>query len=209
MRGGPGHQHAHAWYLACSANRLLRARRQRPRGCRAAQERDELAPPHSMTSSARASSIGWHLDANRLGGDEVDDKIELGRLLHRDIGGLRSTENLVDKVACAPVQAWEVRRIGHETARFDYFAAEHHCGQPRGEREAINPNPVGTSERLTNNIKGLRATLEGLKGRCDIRHLPDFQRDGLDAERAGRGLDLFQFPHARRIVGIGHDRQLA
>src|SRR5262249_61905490 len=32
--------------------RLLRARRERPRGCRAADERDELATRHSITSSA-------------------------------------------------------------------------------------------------------------------------------------------------------------
>src|SRR5262249_49072675 len=37
-------------------HRLLRARQERPRG-RAAEERDERAPPHSITSSARASSV--------------------------------------------------------------------------------------------------------------------------------------------------------
>src|SRR5262249_56072755 len=36
----------------------LRARPERPRRSRAAEERDELAPLHSITSSARASSIG-------------------------------------------------------------------------------------------------------------------------------------------------------
>src|SRR5262249_2528819 len=35
---------------------LLRARRERPRGRRAAEQRDELAALHSITSSARASS---------------------------------------------------------------------------------------------------------------------------------------------------------
>src|SRR5262249_40058003 len=38
--------------------RLLRARRQRPRSGRAAEERDEGAPFHSMTSSARSRSVG-------------------------------------------------------------------------------------------------------------------------------------------------------
>src|SRR5215472_18124375 len=38
--------------------RLLRAHRQRPRGCRAAEQRYECAPLHSITSSARASSVG-------------------------------------------------------------------------------------------------------------------------------------------------------
>jgi len=37
---------------------LLRPRQQRPRGWSAAQQRDELAPFHSITSSARASSVG-------------------------------------------------------------------------------------------------------------------------------------------------------
>ena len=37
---------------------LLRARRQRPRRRRAAEQRDELAALHSITSSARASSDG-------------------------------------------------------------------------------------------------------------------------------------------------------
>src|SRR5262249_40579087 len=35
----------------------LRARHERPR-CRAADKRDELAPSHSITSSARARSVG-------------------------------------------------------------------------------------------------------------------------------------------------------
>src|SRR5262249_25436280 len=37
--------------------RLLRARRERPRDYRAAEQRNEIAPPHSITSSASASSL--------------------------------------------------------------------------------------------------------------------------------------------------------
>src|SRR5262249_649433 len=36
----------------CGHRRLLRTRRERPRYCRAAGEGDELASPHSITSSA-------------------------------------------------------------------------------------------------------------------------------------------------------------
>jgi hypothetical protein len=43
MRGGSGHQYAHAWHLARSANRLLHARRQRTCGHRAREKGDELA----------------------------------------------------------------------------------------------------------------------------------------------------------------------
>src|SRR6266542_2796249 len=37
---------------------LLRPRREGPCGCRAAEKRDERAPLHSITSSARASIVG-------------------------------------------------------------------------------------------------------------------------------------------------------
>jgi hypothetical protein len=37
---------------------LLRAPRKRPRGRRAANQRDELAPSHPITSSAQASNVG-------------------------------------------------------------------------------------------------------------------------------------------------------
>src|SRR5262249_22836537 len=39
------------------SRRLLRACREWPRCRRAAEKRDELAPPHSITSSARASTV--------------------------------------------------------------------------------------------------------------------------------------------------------
>src|SRR5215467_1668478 len=48
-----GQQHAYAAHPLA----LLRARRHRPNR-RAAEQRDECAPLHSITSSARASSIG-------------------------------------------------------------------------------------------------------------------------------------------------------
>src|SRR5262249_31925747 len=50
----PGVEHADAGDLR---GRLLRPRRERPR-CRTAEQSDELAPPHSITSSARASNVG-------------------------------------------------------------------------------------------------------------------------------------------------------
>ena len=57
---------------------LLRARRERPRR-RAAEQRDELATYHSITSSARASTT-LALEAKRFGGLEVDHEFVLGRL---------------------------------------------------------------------------------------------------------------------------------
>ena len=74
--------------------RLLRARRQRPRR-RAAEQGDELAPLHSITSSARASSMGGS-EAERLGGPEVDRQARIGRLHDRQIGWFRALEDAAD-----------------------------------------------------------------------------------------------------------------
>src|SRR5262249_9245544 len=51
---------------------------------------------------------GVHVDAERLGGREINNEIELGRLLDREVGWLRPPQNLVDKVASTPEQVWEV-----------------------------------------------------------------------------------------------------
>jgi hypothetical protein len=40
----------------------------------------------------------------RLGGLEIDDDIELCRLLDRDVGGLRPAQNLIDQLGGAPKQ---------------------------------------------------------------------------------------------------------
>src|ERR1700674_3678301 len=57
--------------------------------------------------------------AERLGGRQIDDEIEFGRLLDRDVGRLRPAQNLVDIVGGAPEQVREVWPIGHQTSRFD------------------------------------------------------------------------------------------
>src|SRR5262249_29726575 len=68
--GGPGTpsrrrgyaQEPNGWQLA----RWLRRRRERPRGRRAAEKRDEVAAPHSSTSSARARSVGGSVTPRTL-----------------------------------------------------------------------------------------------------------------------------------------------
>jgi hypothetical protein len=49
--------------------------RERPCGCRAANERDELAAIHSITSSARASSVGGSSARRIRRDDRANDAI--------------------------------------------------------------------------------------------------------------------------------------
>ena len=57
------------------------------------REQCSKAALYSITSSASASKVGGNREAERLGGLEVDDELELGRRLHRKIGWLLALEN--------------------------------------------------------------------------------------------------------------------
>ena len=63
----------------------------RPDSCTAAK-----SIAYSITSSARASSVGGTVEAERLGGLEVDHQFVLGRRLHRQVGWLLALEDAVD-----------------------------------------------------------------------------------------------------------------
>ena len=51
---------------------------------------------------------GRYIESERVGSRQIDDEIELGRLLDRDFAGLRSPKNLVHEVAGVPPQVRKV-----------------------------------------------------------------------------------------------------
>ena len=55
-----------------------------------------------MTSSARASSVGGTVEAERLGGFEIDHQFVLGRRLDRQVGGFLALEDAVDIAGRTP-----------------------------------------------------------------------------------------------------------
>ena len=74
---------------------------------------------HSITSSARTSSAGGTVEAERLRGLEVDDRFVLGRRLHRKVGGLGAAQDAVDIGRRLPKHVDAVGPVGHETAGRD------------------------------------------------------------------------------------------
>ena len=60
--------------------------------------------------------VVWHFDPERLGGFEIDDELEFGRLLHRDVAGLGPAQNLIDQLGGTPKQAWIAWPIGQQKA---------------------------------------------------------------------------------------------
>src|SRR6516162_6686559 len=67
--------------------------------------------------------------AERLGGGQVDDEIELGGLLDRDVTRLRSAQNLVNIISGAPELLRKAWPIGHETSPFNVFTSAVHRRQ--------------------------------------------------------------------------------
>jgi hypothetical protein len=74
---------------------------------------------YSITSSARASSA---FGAERPGGFEVDDQLELGRLKHRQIGRLVTLENPSGVDTSLTISIGEAGSIGDQPARRNVFA---------------------------------------------------------------------------------------
>src|SRR6516165_11228230 len=95
--------------------------------------------------------------AERLRSGQVNDEIELGRLLNRDVVRLRSAQNLVYKFGGASVEVLEVSSIGHQPSRLDILASDEHGRQPRGRCQSADANPVGGCEWIVADVKGLHA----------------------------------------------------
>jgi hypothetical protein len=62
---------------------------------------------------------GRYGEAECFGGLEIDNQFVFGRLLDRQIGRLRSLEDLAYVDRGAPIQIRKIRSVGHEAASLD------------------------------------------------------------------------------------------
>ena len=99
---------------------LLRARGERHRR-RAAEPCDEFPPPHSITSSARASSDGGSMRPSAFAVLRLTIRLVPGRRLHRQVGGLLALEDAIDVARGASVLA----RPGQPHRTSDRHRARH------------------------------------------------------------------------------------
>ncbi len=114
---GAGHEHADAPHPLA----LLRARRERPRRRRAAEQRDELAPLHSITSSARASSVGGTARPSILAVWALMTSSNLRRLHDRQVRRLGALEDAAGIDADLTIRIRNVGSVAHQPAGFGKF----------------------------------------------------------------------------------------
>src|SRR5207237_1095628 len=78
-------------------------------------------------------------EAERLGGLEIENRLERGRLLHRQVAGLGALENPRDTAARQAIGGAEARSVAHQAARRDEFApGEHRRNRmPCGEQDEL------------------------------------------------------------------------
>src|SRR5215467_4716356 len=86
--------------------------------------------------------------AKGFGGLEVDDQLELGGLLDRQVAGLGALEDLVDIDGGASGLLEEVRYIRHQATLTSVVLVLEHRGEPELNRPVQDPPAVKEEERV-------------------------------------------------------------
>ena len=121
---------------------MLPSRPERP-SRRATEQRDQLPPLHSITSSARCCKNQGDLEAERLRGLEIDDKLELCRLQHRQISGLGPFKDATGVEASLPYRFGLNRSVADQAAIPDILAK---CVDGRNAVASCESRSVGRGD---------------------------------------------------------------
>src|SRR5262245_11281398 len=94
----------------------------------------------------------WNVEAERLGGHQIDDEVEFGRLLDRNVGRFRPAQNLVDMLGRTPVEMHVVDAIGYETSSLYELARAVDCWQARALCKGVDSSSIGEGEQIATDV---------------------------------------------------------
>ena len=110
----------------------------------------------------------WHVEAQRLGGIEVDDKLISRRRLHRHVGWFFALKDAVDITGRTLIQVDPIRPIGHQTTGGDKGAVEI-CWQPVSGRKPNDQIAMNQSwPTRGHNQSAIWGSPEGRDGALDL-----------------------------------------
>src|SRR5262245_21513392 len=181
--------------------------------CFRGEPRIEPINPNRIARRTRASSLDHlvgageqrrrHIEAEQLGGSQVDDEIEFGRLLDRNVAWLCPAQNFIDQVGSAAPHVRPARSIRHQTSRFHGFPHAVHGRQSCAHGQGINANPIDEHNWIRNDVNRLRTAFKRFESRRDISSSPDFDRHNFETKGARRRPNLAQHHRAEGIAGLG------
>src|SRR5262245_3966482 len=116
-----------------------------------------------------------HVERERLCGGQIDDELELGRLLDWNIGRLCSAQHLVDDLGGASPSVGEVWPIRHQCPGFDILAGIEARRQTRGQGKRDNARAPRGYEGGEHDVQRVRLVLEPLEGWCNFLGAADFK----------------------------------
>ena len=125
--------------------------------------------PHSITSSVMARSPGGTSMPSSLGGLQVDDELELGRLHDRQVGGLGALEDVAGIDADLTKHVRDVGSVAHQPAGCDKITIRISRRNPVARRQGGKLHAAAGEECVGSDEEGIGALArKGGKGRIDL-----------------------------------------
>src|SRR3954451_24551363 len=122
---------------------------------------------------------------------EINDKLELGRLLDGDVGRLPAFENEVDNLSAAPPLLAMIGAVGHNAACLYELAVAVDSGQVQTGGDRGNFGPLAEGERVLEDRKAASSCgLAGLELRCNLLRRADLEGPELYLRDMRCGLEL-------------------
>src|SRR5262249_48411565 len=89
---------------------------------------------------------GWQVEAERLRSFEINDELQFGRKLHREVGDGSALQYLVDISRGATEAVTKINSIAYEPAGFHVFAITVHSGQACSRGASSDPRSFQNQE---------------------------------------------------------------
>ena len=151
----------------------------------------------------RGRAAGWHFDAERLSGLEVDDQLELCRLHHRQVGGLLALKNAASVDAGLPITVKKIGAVAHQAPRYREFALlidRRNAMACRQRRDVIAPTE---EERVGGNQPASPPRVFALSSKTPRRfHALCATRTELQSQAPGSFEDVLGLALGRRIARV-------